>query len=81
MWEGAVVTEELAGGTDQDAVVDPAPQAHADAQQLASAQAGEGAVLDKHQQAFSRTRHLEKRHGQRRAGGAPMLAASVSGTL
>lgn len=61
MGEGAAITEQLTGRTDQDAVVDPVSQAHADAQQLTSVRAEEGAVLDKHQQALSRTPHLEKR--------------------
>ena len=57
--EGAVVAEVGAGGTDEDAVVNPVVDPHADAQRLTFADAEEGAILNEHQQALSRTRHLE----------------------
>lgn len=57
--EGAVVTEVGAGGADQDAVVNPVIDSHADAQQLTFTDAVEGAVLDEHRQALSRARHLD----------------------
>lgn len=57
--EGTAITEDLTSRTDQDPVVDPVANAHADAQQLTLVHAEEGAVLDEHQQALTRTRHLE----------------------
>lgn len=60
---GAVGAKVVAGGADQDAVVDPAVQPHADAEQLASAHTQEGSVLDKHLQALLRARHLRTKRG------------------
>lgn len=60
--EGTVVTEVSAGGTDEDAVVNPVADSDADAQQLTSADAEEGAILNVHGQTQSRARHLQHKH-------------------
>lgn len=57
--EGAVVAEVAAGWADEDAVVNPVVDSHADAQQLTSPDAEEGAILNEHRQALRRARHLE----------------------
>lgn len=57
--EGTVVTEVGAGGADEDAVVNPVADPDADAQQLTSADAEEGAILNVHGQTQSRARHLQ----------------------
>lgn len=62
----AVGAKVAAGGADQDAVVDPAVQPHADAEQLAGARTQEGAVLHKHLQALRRARHLQAERGSER---------------
>lgn len=59
MGEGTVGAEVGAGGADQDAVVNPVVESHADAQRLALTDAEEGAILNVHRQALSRARHLE----------------------
>lgn len=81
MGEGAVITEELTGRTDQDPVVHPISEPHADAQQLTFVRAEEGAVLDKHHQALSRTRHLEKRLPVSGSGRGTTANISISRTL
>lgn len=58
--EGTVVAEVAAGGADEDAVVNPAADPHADAEQLTPPHAQEGAVLNEHRQALSGARHLEE---------------------
>lgn len=63
MWGGAVGAKVVAGGADQDAIVDPAMQPHTDAEQLANAHTQEGAVLHKHLQALCRARHLQDERG------------------
>lgn len=79
--EGAAITEIMAGGTEQDAVVHPIVDAHAHAQRLTLVHAEEGAVLNKHHQALTRTGHLQKRLWVSVEGGARMLTASISRTL
>lgn len=79
--EGAVVTENLTSRTDQDAVVHPVAHAHADAQQLTFVHAEEGAVLNKHHQASTRTPHLEKRLPVSVSVRSKMLTISISRTL
>lgn len=54
----AVVTEVGAGGARQDAIVNPAVDSDADAEQLTFADALEGAILNVHHQALSWARHL-----------------------
>ncbi len=51
--EGAVVTDVGAGGADQDTVVNPVADSHADAQQLTFPHAEEGAILNINREAFS----------------------------
>lgn len=61
MGEGTAIAEIITGRTDQDTVVHPIVDSHADAQQLTFVHTEEGAVLNKHHQALTRTGHLEKR--------------------
>lgn len=56
--EWAVVTEVGAGGADEDAVVDPVVDSHADAQLLTALRAQERLILDQHLQAPGRAAHL-----------------------
>lgn len=74
VWEGAFVTEVGAGGADQDAVVDPVVDSHADTQQLTFTDAEEGAILNEHSQALSRAPHLV-------AAGAPVRVCHLPGAL
>lgn len=60
MGEGAVVTEVSTGRANQDAVVNPTVDSHADTQQLTFAHAEEEATLNEHCQALRRASHLEK---------------------